>query len=448
MRTKVIPLNLDASLYYEKAVEAMERNDLSRALRYFTRVAEIESDNPINHCNVAGVLSEMGKFEESNEILRYILDYIAPHLYECYFYMANNYAYLQQFEEAERNAIRYLHYAPNGMYAEDTRLLLEQLHYEMGSSSLSEEFHDEDEFRCSEYNERARRLLEHGKFHEAIKLLQHAITQFPESMPLYNNLALTYFYAGQLEDALETIDLVLLQDPNNLHALCNLALFYKQMGEKEQLARIVQGLVRLYPLHTENVHKLATTLSILNEHEACYRLFITLYKHHGMNTPSVVHQIAVAAYNLKLYKAAERWWRKLATFTEGEEWSKKCLELLMAPATEPLSYRYPPQGVSNSEFEPRYLQLLQQVLSILQQNWKSCYAPFLKDAEERMAKLLTVPKELLATVRKAEALAALLEYVVLTEIIDVSKSEIAKRYGISVTTLNRYVEDFAQFLRS
>lgn len=448
MRTKVIPLNLDASLYYEKAVEALERNDLRRALRYFTRVAEIESDNPVNHCNVAGVLSEMGKFEESNEVLRYILDYIAPHLYECYFYMANNYAYLQQFEEAERNAIRYLHYAPNGMYAEDTRLLLEQLYYEMGRSSWNDELHDEEEFRCSEYNERARRLLEGGKFHEAIQLLQHAITQFPESMPLYNNLALTYFYAGMLDDALETIELVLLQDPNNLHGLCNLALFYKHMGKEEELAQIVQGLIRLYPLHTENVHKLATTLSLLQEHEACYRLFVTLYKHHGMNVPSIVHQIAVAAYNLRRYEEAEWWWRKLATLSDGEEWSKECLELLKAPSQVPLSYRYPPKTGDNVLDEARYLPLLKQVLEHLRKYWKSCYAPFLGEAEQRIVKLIQLPENTLKKVRKAEALAALLEYVVLSEIIDVSKSEIAQRYGISVATLNRYVESYEHILRT
>ncbi len=438
----VIPLVLNASLYYNKAIEAAERNNPAKALRFFTRAVEIEPDNPTNHCNVAGILSEMGRFEESNHILRYVLDNIAPHLHECYFYMANNYAYLEQFEEAERYAVRYLHYAADGIYAEDTEELLEHLSYELGRPPSSIE--DQQELRKADLNDRARRLLEQGKFNEAAKVLKETITKYPDFLPARNNLALTYYYSGKLAEAIAEANRVLEQEENNLHALCNLALFFKELGEEEQLAVIVNGLSKLYPMHSENVYKLATTLGILGEHEACYRLFYALYKDHGMNTPSLVHQIAVAAYNIEEYAEAENWWNKLGTFEGAEEVSRYYLDLLKGSHLEkkPLSYRYPTQLPHTLDSDHKLLSIMRGIMILMRRYWREEYAHFLPEAENRLSVLAQQPLARLEKVRKLEGLAAAVEYTVLSEIVRVSKKEIAKRYNISLSTLNRYIEEY------
>lgn len=441
----VIPLVLNASLYYNKAIDAAERNNYTKALRFFTRAVEIEPDNPVNHCNVAGILSEMGRFEESNHILRYILDNIAPNLHECYFYLANNYAYLNQFEEAERNAVRYLHYAPDGVYAEDTEELLEHLSYELGRSTHIEE--DHHQFAKGEFNDRARRLLEQGKFSEATKVLKETIAKYPDFLPARNNLALTYYYSGKMDEAISEAYRVLDQEENNLHALCNLAIFFKEMGEVQRLKDILSGLTKLYPMHSENVYKLATTLGILGEHEACYRLFLTLYKDHGMNTPSLIHQIAVAAYNIDDINEAERWWRKLGSFEGAEEIGHYFLEQLQKGSLgpQPLSYRYPAQPVpptDSPDAEHKLLSIIRGIMMLLRRNWRDEYVHFLPEAESRLSSLTQIPVSRLEKVRKLEALAAAVEYTVLSEIVRVSKKEIAERYAISLSTLNRYLEEY------
>lgn len=438
----VIPLVLNASLYYNKAIEAADKNNLAKALRFFTRAVEIEPDNPVNHCNVAGILSEMGRFEESNHILRYILDNIAPNLYECYFYMANNYAYLNQFEEAERNAVRYLHYAPEGIYAEDTEELLEHLSYELGRPPSTVE--DQQEFRKAELNDRARRLLEQGKFHEAAKVLKETIAKYPDFLPARNNLALTYYYSGNLVDAIQEAYHVLEQEENNLHALCNLALFFKELGETERLEAMIRGLSKLYPIHSESVYKLATTLGILGEHETCYRLFHSLYKDHGMNIPSLVHQIAVAAYNIEDYTEAQNWWQRLGAFEGAEEISRYYLELLQTNRSERkyLSYRYPTQLPHTIDSDHKLLSIIRDTMILLRRYWREEYIHFLPEAENRLSQLAQLPLSRLQKIRKLEALAAVVEYTVLAEIIRVSKKEIAERYNISLSTLNRYIEEY------
>lgn len=350
-RGNVIPLVLNASFYYSKAMQAAEGNNLKKALRFFTRAAQIEPDNPVNHCNIAGILSEMGRFEESNQLLRHVLDQVDSTLYECYFYLANNYAYLNQFEEAERNAVRYLHYAPDGIYAEDTEELLEHLAEELGRATIR--YEDGAQFYKTEQNERARRFLEQGKITEATQILQETIEHYPEFLAARNNLALTYYYAGDMTAAIQEAKNVLEQEENNLHALCNLALFYKELGELERVEFMLSGLVKLYPLHSENVYKLATTLGILGKHEACYRLFTTLYKDHGFTTPAVVHQIAVAAYNIRDDASAAQWWQRLGTYEGAEEISHYHLSLLqiMKEDRKPLSYRYPSELPLQTEME-------------------------------------------------------------------------------------------------
>ena len=66
---------MDAAFFFERAVQSLDRFHYDKALKYFRRAVEYEPDNPVNHCNLAGVLSEMGNYEESNQILQQILDH-------------------------------------------------------------------------------------------------------------------------------------------------------------------------------------------------------------------------------------------------------------------------------------------------------------------------------------------------------------------------------------
>ncbi|SFF34942.1 Tetratricopeptide repeat-containing protein [Paenibacillus algorifonticola] len=309
-KTKIIPIQWDATFFFERAVRSLDRYHYDKALKYFRRAVEYEPENPVNHCNMAGILSEMGNYEESNKILHWIVDELDPTMTECHFYMANNYANMEQYEAAEGALVHYLEEDADGQYLDEAEEMMELLDYELErptrvtSIKAREGLFEHDQ---------ARTLLEEGKFTEAVRLLEDIIAAQPEFLAARNNLALAYYYMGLFDKAMETIHEALDIDAGNLHALCNLAIFYQHAEDEESLAPLVELLRKTAPFHEEHVFKLATTMGILGEHEAAYRHFLRLLRDPDLNQdPCLYHYAAVAACNIGRFHEAERLWRQTA----------------------------------------------------------------------------------------------------------------------------------------
>lgn len=340
--TKIIPIQWDATFFFERAVRSLDRFHYDKALKYFRRAVEYEPDNPVNHCNMAGILSEMGNYEESNEILRMIVTELDPTMTECHFYMANNYANMEQYESAENALVRYLEEDEEGQFLDEAEEMMELLQYELDrparltSIKSREGMYEHDQ---------ARTLLEEGKFTEAVRLLESIIEQQPDFLAARNNLALAYYYMGLFDQAMETIHDVLELDEGNLHALCNLAIFYQHAGDQEQLKPLVELLCKTAPFHQEHVFKLATTMGILGEHDAAYRHFIRLLHDSELHRdPCLYHYAAVAASNTGRLAEAERLWKqamKLDSASGIPQYYMEQLELVrLGQQTGPLSYHY------------------------------------------------------------------------------------------------------------
>ncbi|MCP3775821.1 tetratricopeptide repeat protein [Paenibacillus sp. MZ04-78.2] len=340
--TNVVPMKMDATFFFEKAVQSLDRYHYDKALKYFRRAAEYEPENPVNHCNLAGLLSEMGNYEESNRILQHVLDRIDPTMTECYFYMANNFANMENFESAEKAIIHYLENDPTGQFLEESEEMMELLSYELDRpAKLSTIKSREGLFD----HDRARSMLEEGKFSEAVRLLENIISKHSDFMAARNNLALAYYYMGHFDKSVDMIRQVLEMEPGNLHALCNLAIFYQHFGDQESLAELLGVLRKTYPFHQDHVFKLATTMGILSEHEKAFRLFKRLLKtgEAGLD-PCLFHYTAVAAYNTGRYEEAHRQWKQAEKFDPGSDIPKFYLNLLDKHREEtrkpPVSYHY------------------------------------------------------------------------------------------------------------
>ncbi|MDB5055655.1 MAG: repeat-containing protein [Bacilli bacterium] len=303
---KVISIQMDATFFFERAVRSLDRLHYDKALKYFRRAVEYEPDNPVNHCNLAGILSEMGNYGESNEILQLIIDKVDTTMTECYFYMANNYANMEDFEAAEVAIIQYLEKDPHGQFLEESEEMIDLLSYELERPTVITSIKSREGLF---EHDKARSLLEEGRFAEAVRILQRLIKKHPDFMAARNNLALAYYYMGRFEKAMETIKQVIELDSGNMHALCNLAIFYQHNGSKEELEELLALLRKTYPFHQDHVFKQATTMGILGEHETAYRLFKRLLKsgEAGMD-PCLYHYAAVAAYNIGRLAEAERLW--------------------------------------------------------------------------------------------------------------------------------------------
>ncbi|WP_020621076.1 HEAT repeat domain-containing protein [Paenibacillus daejeonensis] len=308
--SKVIPIQLDATFFFERAVRSLDRFHYDKALKYFRRAVEYEPDNPVNHCNMAGILSEMGQYEESNQILTHILTELEPSMTECHFYMANNYANMEQYESAEDALVKYLEEDEEGQFLDESEEMMELLLYELERPPRQAVIKSRESLQ--EHDE-ARKLLEEGKFVEAVRMLEKMVKKRPDFLAARNNLALAYYYMGMFDKGMAATHDVLQIEPGNLHALCNLAIFHQHAEQQEELAPLVEQLRKTFPFHQEHVFKLATTMGILGEHEAAFRHFQRLLKDIQLQQdPCLYHYGAVAAVNLKRYDEAERLWRQAA----------------------------------------------------------------------------------------------------------------------------------------
>ncbi|MDO7908511.1 tetratricopeptide repeat protein [Paenibacillus sp. JX-17] len=315
--TNVVPIRLDASFFFERAVRSLDRNHYDKALKYFRKAVEYEPDNPVNHCNMAGILSEMGDYEASNAVLSSVLEKVDPSMTECYFYMANNYANMEQFEAAEEALVTYLEEDANGQFLEEAEEMMDLLFYELDRPAKLSRIKSR---QGVVEHDQARLLLEEGKFAQAAKLLESIAEGSPEMYAARNNLALAYYYMGLFYKAKETINRLLEDDPGNLHALCNLAIFYQNEGNTEQLHELVEGLAVMVPFHQEHVFKLATTMGILGRHEEAYRHFRRLLKNEAHSSdPSLYHYTAAAANNTGRLDEAARLWKMVEKLDPASE---------------------------------------------------------------------------------------------------------------------------------
>ncbi|WP_340006050.1 tetratricopeptide repeat protein [Paenibacillus sp. FSL K6-0276] len=339
----VIPVTLNANFFFERAVRSLDRFQYDKALKNFRKAVEYEPENPVNHCNVAGVLSEMGNYEASNDILTHVLENIDPGMTECYFYMANNFANMESYEEAERSLVTYLEEDVNGEFLVESEELMELLQYELDRPAPLIRIRSREGVI---EHERARALLEEGKFTQAVTLLEEIVSNTPDFLAAHNNLALAYFYMGRFTKAKECIIRVLDQDSGNLHALCNLAIFLQYEGDRGQLAGLLRLLETTIPFHQEHLFKMATTMGILGRHRTAYGHFRRLLKDEEVGgDASLYHYCAAAASNSGLYAEAQRCWQKAAKLDPESAVPRFFLAQLQqaqgeGKALSPVSYNY------------------------------------------------------------------------------------------------------------
>jgi tetratricopeptide (TPR) repeat protein len=339
-RTNIIPIQLDATFFFERAVRSLDRFHYDKALKYFRRATDYEPDNPVNHCNMAGILSEMGNYEESNRILKWIVDELDPTMTECHFYMANNFANMEIYEDAEDALIRYLEEDEEGQFLDEAEEMMDLLRFELERPTKPAVIKSREGFF---EHDQARALLEEGKFAEAVRILESIVSKNPDFLAARNNLALAYYYMGLFDKATATIREVLELENGNLHALCNLSIFHQHDGNEEELAPLVDLLKRTVPFHQEHVFKLATTMGILGEHEAAYLHFRRLLKDSELQQdPCLFHYTAVAASNIGRMKEAERLWKQTAKLDPDSGVPKYYLEQLerMQDGAEPITASY------------------------------------------------------------------------------------------------------------
>lgn len=343
---KIVPVQFDASFFYQRAMQSLDRFNYNKALKYFQRVLEFEPNNITNHFNVAGLLSELGKYEASNQILYETFDKFEEGQTESHFYLANNYANMDLWDEAELEIVRYLEEDPDGFYLREAEEMMDFMSAEFNRSPQLSQVKSRAQYFA---HDQARELLEQGLLDEAIVKLLAIVEQFPDFTAARNNLGLAYFYNGHHEKSLQTILEVLAIESGNIHAMCNLAIVCHHLGLQEQVQELRTALKKTIPFTDEHLFKLATTLGYLGEHALAYRHFLRIRKQaQGEVEASLVHFMGVAAFNSGKYEEAGMHWKQVLKLDPDAILARRYLDRLpqwkakygMVAPSETLPYHY------------------------------------------------------------------------------------------------------------
>lgn len=259
--------------YYNKALKAIDRDEMDKAYKYIKRAADLSPDDA--HILVQfGILEmELQNFEHAYELIHTAYSK-EPNEAEIIFMLAEISGCLGLIHDAQKYAAQYVELEPEGFYIEDALEILDFVH------SIAENEQDIDEHDAAKMiaQEKARRLMEKGDFQQAIEVLEQVIEEYPQLWTAYNNLALAYFYIGEAEQAKALLYEVLRENHGNLHALCNLTVFAYYGKNIEELEGFVTLLKKIQPYEWESRYKLGATLALIGQYKEAFKWLHSMAK--------------------------------------------------------------------------------------------------------------------------------------------------------------------------
>lgn len=320
--------------YYKKALKELHREQYPKAHKYLQRATELSPKDPDIWIQFGIVLMEMQEFEQAREALRTAYDLDIDKT-ETLFFLAEVHAHLGMFLEARNFAKKYVENDVQGRYVAEALEIIDFAEQEDWQL-----FDDEGEAQDSEYyyqQEKARRLMEEGKFPEAIDLLETLIEEKPDFWGAHNNLALAYFYIGESEMAKALLHDVLRRNTGNLHALCNLAVFH-YYEKNEELEDVLNLLKKIQPYVFEHRYKLGATFALVGKYKEAYRWLRSLQKRGFDGDPAFYFWLSHAAYHSGHEDIAKQAWKQLTKMDPGKDGYEPWAEQAAMPHADALEH--------------------------------------------------------------------------------------------------------------
>jgi len=302
---KILSFDRDAEFYYNQYQKNNELGKCIDALFFIRKAVAIEPEEPLYRLAMAELLTEMNCFDESNLIMFDILRNYKEYAGECLFGIGCNFIGLQDFERAKESFEKYLNMEPFGEFeleAEDLLEMIDMSDLVMPGRMLE----DLNESLIFDAADQGKQLLDSGKYHDAIQLLEKISRDNPNLVFVKNNLALAYFCSGDHKKAIEITDEVLAGHPQNLHANCNKALFMAGIGDESSMDSALGVIDKLKPVEPEEATKAAVTMCELKQHKRAIRALSNLLdvREYDIKT---MFLLAVAYANIGNKQEAIRW---------------------------------------------------------------------------------------------------------------------------------------------
>lgn len=262
---KIISFNPDGDFYYNKALDAMQKERFDEAHKYLKRATELSPNNPQILMQYGVLIMEEGRFPEAQEMFM-IAHNLNSKSTEIIFYLAEVHAHLGLLRDSKAYAEQYISMDSEGIFAEECLEIIDFV--EQKELFFKEE--DSEDWEVYLLQEKARRHMELGEFKTAVEILESIVEDNPDFWAAYNNLALAYFYVGQTEEATELLHDVLTRNKGNLHALCNLAVFYYYDKKEEDLKALLELLMKIKPYVIEHRYKLGATFALVGKNKEAF----------------------------------------------------------------------------------------------------------------------------------------------------------------------------------
>lgn len=323
---QVLPFLQTGDSLYHRGLLAYQKRDFAKAIYFMEKAINLKSDDPIFYCQLAAIYAEVANYERSNELLYKVITDMDDKMYECYFFLANNYAYLGMFEKAEEMAFNYIDHCPNGEFANDCKLLLKMMQYDFDDlEDWSDEALNEEVLIIR--HDQADVYLQQGKYDLAIEQYDKMIAENPQQWSAYNHKAQALFASGKVKEAIQLTYEVLARDEGNLFSLCNLAYFYFAEKRLDEANDVIRQLLCIEPLVLEQRMRLAETFTLFEKYERAYEHLLYIKKKLVRldDTDKFYECFAVCCYHLGYIQKAIASWKTLAS--GGHEKAKTYLTL-------------------------------------------------------------------------------------------------------------------------
>ncbi|EUJ25601.1 hypothetical protein MFLO_15239 [Listeria floridensis FSL S10-1187] len=270
---KVVHFLPNSYFYFERGVAAFREEKMKEAIGYLERARELEPREPVIICQLAICYTEIGQFHKSNQFLRYILENLDEDMHYCYYFIANNFAYMKDFRRALQYAKRYQELEPTGEYQEESEDLIQLLLEETPIGITLENSFVKVEQEFYQYKRELNRYLAEEDGASARRILEKVIDEKPNFWPAYNQLAQLYFEDLCEEDGLKVLYRLLDRSPGNLLGRADLFSYHFFKGHTEEAEKLYAELQKVVPILTHHKERLGIIHAMMGQYAEAEKLF-------------------------------------------------------------------------------------------------------------------------------------------------------------------------------
>lgn len=301
---KLIPFIPEGDFYFSKGVEAFGKQKFEMAKKWLNKAMEANPNDPAYACHLSVVYTEIGFYQEANRLLQDVLEK-GEHL-DCYYLLANNYAHLGLFHEAEKNAKTYIEKAPEGDFTKEANRLLHLLDFD--EEELETDLELEDDLLV--FQETAFYHMENMEWEQALPIIADMLVLFPEHKIAKHDYAQALFHLERKTEAIEIELDILEENPDSLYSYINLAVFYYEIGETDLHEPYIQMLENVYPMQEQQKLRIAQAFARTGYYKEAYFRFRKLAKSQLSVYLSYFRWYSVVAYKLGFVKKAADLWKE------------------------------------------------------------------------------------------------------------------------------------------